>query len=56
VDSIAEKLERIKELWRELKRAEEESVERRALTKRIRVLSDEYHPLIAAKMKSNKSK
>jgi hypothetical protein len=43
---IVDKLERIKQLWKELERTHPDTYEHRALMRQIRILSKEYQVLV----------
>jgi hypothetical protein len=49
VDKIIEKLERITQLWKELRQTKPRTIEYNELLKKIRALSAEYQTLAEAK-------
>jgi hypothetical protein len=56
VDEAVVKLQRIHELWAELKRTKEKTPEHETLLKKIRILSAEYQALTAGAKNGPKAK
>lgn len=56
METPSEKLERIRQLWKELERMKPNTSEAEALMEKIRALSAEYQALIDAPQKPKESK